>query len=114
MQFFETGIEWEKGNCVGMPVNAFFDVEEMRTSPERTEAQELVRSICFSCPIWNECLKWGFSYEEFGVWGGLTGVEREFFATNKFYENRVRLLKSIEKYGITEDQIRSLIFSQSE
>jgi len=109
MQFFATGIKWEKGNCVGMPVNTFFDVEEMRASPQKTEQTDKIRAICFSCPIWKDCLKWGFANEEFGVWGGLTGVERQSFLSNKFYENRIRTLKSIAQFGIDEVQVRSLM-----
>ncbi len=109
MQFFEAGIKWEKGNCVGMPVNTFFDVEERRLSPQKIEDMARVRDLCFSCPIWSECLKWAFANEEFGVWGGLTGIERQSFISNKFYENRLRTLKSIVEYGVDEIQIRSLI-----
>ncbi len=109
MQFFAAGIKWEKGNCVGMPVNTFFDVEEMRASPQKIEQTDKVRAICFACPIWKDCLKWGFANEEFGVWGGLTGIERQSFVSNKFYENRVRTLKSIAQFGIDEVQVRSLM-----
>jgi predicted RecB family nuclease len=109
MRFFEAGIDWDQGNCVGMPVNTFFDLEEMRASPQKSDTTEAVRAICFSCPIWADCLKWAFENEEFGVWGGLTGIERQSFMSNKFYENRVRTLKSIARFGIDEVQVRSLM-----
>lgn len=44
----------------------------------------LARSICSQCPIERECLEWANLIEEgskpghrFGIYGGLTGAERE-------------------------------------
>ena len=42
---------------------------------------EMGRLVCSTCPVWEECLNYGTSYkdgrgEKFGMWGGLTPVER--------------------------------------
>jgi hypothetical protein len=35
-----------------------------------------LRKLCFSCPVWRECLTIGFKYERYGHWGGLAADER--------------------------------------
>lgn len=36
------------------------------------------KAICKQCPVQKECLAWALENdEEFGVWGGLTAIERK-------------------------------------
>lgn len=101
MSFFAQGIDWAQGNCVGMDMPYFFDIEEERDKSKIDE----VRSVCMGCPIWAQCLKWAFENEEYGVWGGLTGPERAAFSLKTKQELRSRAINSLAKYGITRQDI---------
>ena len=35
------------------------------------------RSICGQCIHQAECAEWGIRYERFGIWGGLTELDRK-------------------------------------
>lgn len=110
MSFFEAGIDWSKGNCVGMPLNDFFIVEEKRQSVKlQKELMDVIRPTCFSCPIWAKCLTWGFRNENFGVWGGLTSSERQSFSDPKPSEIRGRAILALNTFAITEKQVRELM-----
>lgn len=37
----------------------------------------LARSICGQCVHQAECAEWGIRYERFGIWGGLTEIDRK-------------------------------------
>jgi WhiB family redox-sensing transcriptional regulator len=65
-----------------------------------------VRSICGRCPIFQECLTYGFGNEQYGVWGGLTTAERKAVVEPKKYPAQLRrALFDLDEYGITYDQI---------
>lgn len=36
-----------------------------------------LRRICFSCPIWKECLQVAMQEEPYGFWGGMSEEERK-------------------------------------
>ena len=47
---------------------------EQNSSPMETK---IAKSVCNSCAHKIECMEWGIVNEkEFGIWGGLTPVER--------------------------------------
>lgn len=37
----------------------------------------IAKSLCNQCNHRFECAEWGINYERFGIWGGLTAIERE-------------------------------------
>jgi len=41
----------------------------------------IAREVCHVCPVWKECLKDG-NDEQWGMWGGLTPLERTALKTN--------------------------------
>jgi WhiB family transcriptional regulator, redox-sensing transcriptional regulator len=42
-----------------------------------TQAEaKIAKSICYSCPHKVECAEWGIYKERFGIWGGLTDMDR--------------------------------------
>lgn len=107
MFFNEAGIDWEKANCVGLPVNYFYDVEESR---EAFKEMMLVRPVCMACPIQMKCLKWGFEQEEFGVWGGLTEPERDAFrGSERVKDLKAKTLFVLNQYGINEEQVMAVV-----
>jgi hypothetical protein len=55
-------------------------------------------------------LTYAFENEDYGVWGGLTSVERVSMQDYSKYPNqRVRALLSMNKFGITYREIRECI-----
>ena len=48
--------------------------------PESSEDRVLVsqlKSICGRCPHLQECAEWGINKERYGIWGGMTALERQ-------------------------------------
>jgi WhiB family redox-sensing transcriptional regulator len=45
--------------------------------PDKGGDTRPAKSICNQCDHKVECADWGIKHEEFGVWGGLSGRERE-------------------------------------
>ena len=110
MSIFTEGIEWEKANCRGMNVEDFYTNESIRLFKQiKVEINNSIRPICMSCPIWEECLRWGFKNENYGIWGGLSEYERESFRSDTMLEARKEIIEVMESYGVDEEQIRSLM-----
>ena len=65
-----SGEEWQDlGACRTLPVEIFFP-------PAEQEAEE-AKSICALCDVRQTCLEFAIAAgERFGIWGGLTTVER--------------------------------------
>jgi hypothetical protein len=106
MRVYATFVDWTKASCEGLDTNLFYDVEEMRTgNPERKERMDSIRRLCSSCPIFQKCMEWGFEEEEYGVWGGLTSVERNSFTDESKLEVKLKALKDMEAVGVTYKEI---------
>lgn len=52
--------------CLNMDTNLFFDTYE-----EDKESAKKVDLLCIRCPAQRQCLAYGVSNEEWGVWGGV-------------------------------------------
>jgi Transcription factor WhiB len=84
-------IAWERASCRGLDTNIFYKA--------RTELLEEglsyghLRRMCFSCPIWEECLRVGVTYEQFGFWGGLSEDERRHIFARKSDTKVINWLK---------------------
>jgi hypothetical protein len=37
----------------------------------------MLRRLCLSCPVLQECREWAIAHEEYGFWGGMSPIERE-------------------------------------
>jgi hypothetical protein len=69
-------IDWEEAACRGsIYTDIFYNVEEER-SILAYEYINALRTICLACPIWKQCLTYAMEHEDYGVWGGMTSVER--------------------------------------
>ena len=63
---------WDGAACVGTDVNAWFpDSEE-----DNQREVAILSEMCVGCPIQAKCLQWALGHEAYGVWGGLTAMER--------------------------------------
>lgn len=101
-----TEVDWEKAECLGMDTDLFYRIEEERNS---TAYQYInaVRSICGRCPIQMDCLSYAFGNENFGVWGGLTSLERRsMYEPDKYPIQLKRALQSLKMYGITQSEVK--------
>lgn len=61
--------EWrDEAICIGINPELFFD----------KHASHQLKSVCFRCPVRESCLEEALSsYEQYGLWGGLSAVQRE-------------------------------------
>lgn len=62
--------EWTRDAvCAQTDPEAFF--------PEKGDSTRPAKRICAACPVRAECLAYALDHDErFGVWGGLSAVER--------------------------------------
>lgn len=98
-------IDWKKGECFGIGTDIFYAVEEERHLRAFIYINA-VRTLCARCPIFQDCLSYGFANEDYGVWGGLTTMERRAMLEPKRYPSMYRrALFDLEAYGITYDMI---------
>ena len=103
-------VDWEKAACRGsVYTDLFYSVEEER-SILAYEYINALRVICLSCPIWKECLAYAMGNEIYGVWGGLTSIERlSFKEPNKYPNQQRRALFALEEAGISYEQVMEAI-----
>lgn len=77
--------EWQlRGACRGEDSALFFHPEGERGS-SREARDAAAKLVCQTCPVTKECLEYALaSREPYGVWGGLSEVERaEILAGNR-------------------------------
>jgi WhiB family redox-sensing transcriptional regulator len=101
-------IDWTDAECRKAEVytDLFYSVEEERSIHQYDYINSL-RSICAACPLWKTCLTYAFEHESYGVWGGLTSVERESIRDARKYPNqRSRAIFNMNQLGITLAQIK--------
>lgn len=58
--------------CAGEPAETFYPDDKATAKRQVADAREL----CGWCPVREQCLAWAIEYDESGVWGGTTEVER--------------------------------------
>ena len=101
-------VDWDKAECLEVDTELFYRVEEERNS---TAYQYInaVRSICGRCPIQKDCLAYAFGNEDYGVWGGLTSLERRSMGDPEKYPIQLRrALEALKMYGITYEEVRKV------
>ena len=73
----ELKLGWqERGLCQSGDATVFFapDSERIR---EREKRETAAKRVCDDCPVRRQCLEHALALpEQFGIWGGLTEVER--------------------------------------
>ncbi|MEX2586651.1 MAG: WhiB family transcriptional regulator [Actinomycetota bacterium] len=64
--------------CKGMDPTLFFGPEHTEVVKEKRDREEAAKQICRTCPVNQECLEHALeSKEAYGIWGGLTELERK-------------------------------------
>jgi len=67
----------EEASCLDHPGVLFFGHEESEGTAERRRREEQAKRVCAACSVRSECLEYSLSVREpFGIWGGLTELER--------------------------------------
>lgn len=103
-------VNWLEASCRGsVYTDIFYSVEEER-SISAYDYINALRAICLSCPIWKDCLTYAMENEQYGVWGGLTSIERIAFKNPRKYPNQQRrALFALEEAGITYAEIMECV-----
>ena len=99
-------VDWDQAECRGVYTELFYRVEEERN---QTAYQYInaVRSICGRGPIPRDCLSYAFGNEDYGVWGGLTSLERRSMAEPDKYPIQLRrALEALTMFGISYKEVR--------
>ena len=101
-------IDWDKAECHGVYTELFYRVEEERNQTAYKYI-DAVRSICGRCVIQKECLGYAFGNEDFGVWGGLTSLERASVAQPDRHPVQLqRAIKALKMYGISFQEVKEI------
>ena len=68
-------VSWhEKALCVGLS-HLFFGPDNERSSAKQRREQQ-AKSICFKCPVIEQCRNHARSNSEYGIWGGESEEDR--------------------------------------
>jgi hypothetical protein len=84
----------------------FYRIEEERNQ-EAYQYINAVRSICGRCSDPTECLAYAFENEEFGVWGGLTSLERRSVGDPDKYPIQLKeRFNALKMFGISYKEVK--------
>ena len=73
------GTEWrDRAACLSYPAILFFGMDDVETPAERRAREDQAKLVCSTCSVCDECLDYALTMREpYGIWGGLTEVERK-------------------------------------
>ena len=107
-------VDWKKGACAGFDTHLFYKIEEDRTNVVKLLKIDFFRVLCTGCPIWKDCLSYAAENEKYGVWGGMTSLERDAFKYRSRTSLQNKILKEFSIFGISEDQVREALDEYSD
>jgi len=72
-------VDWEQSNCVGTDWRFFYaDNDAGFEGGESKGINNLLKRICATCPILNDCATYAIPNEKYGYWAGMSSdVRRE-------------------------------------
>ena len=75
----EAEARWQdRAACKGMDPTLFFGPEHTEAVKEKRDREEAAKAVCRTCPVQQECLEHALETREaYGIWGGLTELERK-------------------------------------
>jgi len=103
-------VEWSKAACTGFDTNLFYKIEEDRTTTVKLLKIDFFRVLCSGCPIWKDCLSYGAEHETYGVWGGMTSIEREAFKYRSRTSLQSKIVKEFSIFGISEELVKEALY----
>jgi WhiB family transcriptional regulator, redox-sensing transcriptional regulator len=71
--------EWrERAACLKHPAVLFFGMDDSETPGDRRSREDRAKMVCRECVVRTDCLAYALETREaYGIWGGLTEVERK-------------------------------------
>lgn len=71
--------DWQRrAACRGPQAVVFFPPTQAERKDERLDREEMAKSICETCPVRSDCLRYALDIREpHGIWGGLNESERK-------------------------------------
>jgi len=71
-------LDWQRfAACRGDDATAFYPPVRTESKAERRDRERIAKSVCERCPVSADCLDHALTHDErYGIWGGLTDVER--------------------------------------
>ncbi len=71
--------EWrERAECLKHPAVLFFGMDDAESPGDRRAREDRAKLICRGCAVRPDCLSYALETREpYGIWGGLTEVERK-------------------------------------
>lgn len=71
-------LDWQhRAACRGERAAAFYPPLKPEPKADRLVRERAAKAICNGCPVRVECLEHAVHHDErYGIWGGLTDVER--------------------------------------
>jgi WhiB family redox-sensing transcriptional regulator len=64
---------YENPLCAQVGTDTFYPED---IGPGKYEFIQSAKTVCGGCQHRFECAEWAIHYEEYGIWGGLTGNQR--------------------------------------
>lgn len=105
-------IEWNQADCLGMDTNLFFMSREELQLEGMT--YQTLRRVCSDCPIRKDCLEYAFKYERHGMFGGVTGLERDLIRRKEFNNSVITgLLRDMAHLNLSLNSILEFIGAES-
>ena len=102
-------VEWKKAACRGMDTEWFYT--PMSELLSQGISYRTLRRVCFSCPIWEECLKYAVQEQPYGFWGGLSEEERKHLYDGTHPRSHVQLSQDLNYCGISLQYIIKIVKS---
>ena len=106
-------IEWNQADCLGMDTNLFFMSREELQLEGMT--YQTLRRVCSDCSIRKDCLQYAFKYERHGMFGGVTGLERDLIRRKEFNNSVITgLLRDMAHLNLSLNSILEFIGAESD
>jgi hypothetical protein len=103
-------VNWDKAACAGMPTNLFYVFEELRPSAAKDIFNiNIMKRVCFACPLWRDCLQYALVSEDYGLWGGLLTAERKALVAGEPSPIFSRVIQELFDYGISGAEIQGVL-----
>ena len=106
-------VEWKQANCNQQPLNLFYVFEEHKGRINEFFSVDIVKRLCFACPIWRNCLEYAIRNEDYGIWGGLTTRERDALIAGEPSTVFLSVTQQLMDNGISISEILEIIREHS-
>lgn len=91
--------DYSKASCDGIDTEIFFPIG----AAQAEENKELIKTMCHSCPVFEDCLNYSLAIKVDGLWAGTDENERK----------KMRAERGIKAITIGEDYEREWLLSQT-